>query len=83
MAPESFTDGTWNLHSDVWMFGVLLWEIFSHGELPWAGLQDKDVIRNLQLRAKLHQPDGCPNDFYFDIMLSCWRLDPNARISGY
>ena len=82
MAPESYTDGTWNLRSDVWMFGVLIWEIFSRCTLPWAGLQDKDVIRNIQFRAKLKQPDKCPNEFYFDIMLSCWRLDPFARITG-
>ena len=81
-APESFTDGTWNLRTDVWMFGVLLWEIFSHGKLPWTGLQDKDVIRNIQLRAKLEQPAECPNEIYYDILLSCWRLDPFARITG-
>ena len=82
MAPESFTDGTWDLHTDVWMFGVLLWEIFSMGSLPWRGLADNHVIQNIQKRAKLEQPTGCPNEFYFDIMLSCWRLDPYARISG-
>ena len=82
MAPESFTDGSWDLRTDVWMFGVLIWEIFSRGKIPWAGLQDRDVIHNIQLRAKLEQPEICPNEFYYDIMLSCWRLDPFARISG-
>ena len=82
MAPESFTDGTWDLHTDVWMFGVLLWEIFSLGSLPWRGLADNHVIQNIQKRAKLEQPTGCPNEFYFDIMLSCWRLDPYARLGG-
>ena len=82
MAPESYSDGTWDLRTDVWMFGVLLWEIFSQGELPWKGLADSHVIQNIQRRAKLDQPANCPNEFYYDIMLSCWRLDPFARISG-
>ena len=82
MAPESFTDGTWDLRTDVWMFGVLLWEIFAFGELPWKGLPDTRVIHNIQQRAKLEQPEDCPSEFYFDIMLSCWRLDPHSRISG-
>ena len=82
MAPESYTDGTWDLRTDAWMFGVLLWEIFSRGALPWRGLVDSQVIQNIQKRAKLGQPENCPNEFYYDVMLSCWRLDPFARISG-
>ena len=82
MAPESYTDGTWDLKSDVWMFGVLVWEIFSHGKLPWSGLADSQVIQNIQRRAKLDQPVNCPNEFYYDLMLSCWRLDPHARVDG-
>ena len=82
MAPESYTDGTWDLKTDAWMFGVLLWEIFSRGALPWRGLADSQVIQNIQKRAKLGQPENCPNEFYFDVMLSCWRLDPFSRISG-
>ena len=82
MAPESFTDGTWDLKSDIWMCGVLLWEIFSSGEQPWRGLVDEHVIQNIQKRAKLEQPATCPNEFYYDIMLSCWRLDPFSRIRG-
>ena len=82
MAPESFTDGTWDLKSDIWMFGVMLWEIFSCGDQPWRGLADEHVIQSIQKRAKLEQPAVCPNEFYYDIMLSCWRLDPFSRISG-
>ena len=82
LAPESYTDGTWDLRTEVWMFGVLVWEIFALGEIPWMGLPDKDAIRNIQQRAKLNQPSNCPNEFCFDIMLSCWRLDQFARISG-
>ena len=82
MAPESYTDGSWDLRSDVWMFGVLLWEIFSLGEQPWKDLPNSHVIQNIQRRAKLDQPTNCPNEFYYDIMLSCWRIDPFARIDG-
>ena len=82
MAPESYTDGTWDLRTDVWMFGVLLWEVFSMCELPWRGLADSQVIVNIQRRAKLEQPTDSPNEFYYDIMLSCWRLDPHSRITS-
>ena len=57
-------------------------EIFSFGDLPWKGLPDSHVIQNIQRRAKLEQPGHCPNEYYYDIMLSCWRLDPFARISA-
>ena len=64
------------------MFGVLIWEVFADGKLPWSGLPDSHVIHNILQRAKLDQPNGCPNEFYYDIMLSCWRLDPFARITA-
>ena len=58
-------------------------EIFSLGELPWKGYDDSQVISNIQKRAKLDQPLTCPNEFYYDIMLSCWRLDPFSRITAF
>ena len=52
MAPESYTDGTWDLKSDVWMFGVLLWEIFSFGTQPWSGLSYKTSKRGPSCRSR-------------------------------
>lgn len=89
MAPESYTDGTWDMKSDVWMFGVMLWgmsldcsvilmtlltEIFTWAALPWAELDDKAVIPALQRRRKLEHPgEMCP-DVVYETMLGCWKL---------
>ena len=96
MAPESYSDGTWDLRSDVWMFGVLLWgqcpdligfplnifiEIFSWGEKPWEGHGDMEVIRLIQNREKLSQPVDCPDRLYGG-MLDCWKLDTTLRATA-
>ena len=78
MAPESYFDSTWDLCSDVWMFGVLLWEVFSWAELPWAGVADAQIMPRLQAREKLAQPEHCPDALYA-AMLECWRLDRSLR----
>eukprot|EP00042_Codosiga_hollandica_P025302 m.111619 g.111619 ORF g.111619 m.111619 type:complete len:1373 (-) comp51827_c1_seq4:2114-6232(-) len=82
MAPESFFDGTWDSRSDAWMFGVLLWELFSLMELPWKGVADVDIMRRVQQREKLPLPQAdCPEHTYA-IMLDCWRIDPQSRASS-
>ena len=81
MAPESYFDATWDMRSDVWMFGVLLWEVFSWAELPWDGLQDGEVMKAIQRRDKLEQPALCPADVYA-VMLECWKLDVQSRSSA-
>ena len=78
MAPESYFDGNWDMRSDVWMFGVLLWEMFSWAELPWQQLQDGEIMKAVQNREKLKQPALCPEALY-EVMLSCWRLDVQTR----
>ena len=82
MAPESYTDATWDLRTDVWMFGVLLWEVFSWAELPWSDVPEAQIVAKIQQREKLPHPgDVCP-DVVYDVMLSCWKLDPVSRITA-
>ena len=78
MAPESFFDGKWDSSSDVWMFGVLLWEIMTMAELPWADVPETDIMRQVRSKGKLRRPANCPAGVY-EIMQQCWRLDPRAR----
>ena len=78
MAPESYLDGTWNLQTDVWMFGVLLWEIFSLGKHPWHKLADGSVMQAIQQRSKLERPSNCPSELY-DVMMDCWKIDASKR----
>ena len=95
MAPESFFDSTWDVKSDVWMFGVLLWgactrrlphlqrmaEIFSWAALPWSGVGELDVMQRHRSREKLPCPSDCPPAIYA-AMLECWRLDVHTRASA-
>eukprot|EP00301_Raphidiophrys_heterophryoidea_P006518 c12625_g1_i4.p1 GENE.c12625_g1_i4~~c12625_g1_i4.p1 ORF type:complete len:775 (+),score=144.09 c12625_g1_i4:436-2760(+) len=80
MPPEALLHRRWSEKSDVWSFGVLLWEIFSNGELPFSEITlDEEVsaaVCDVQLR--LEQPPDCPDTVY-DVMNECWAYDPADR----
>ncbi|XP_022795156.1 inactive tyrosine-protein kinase transmembrane receptor ROR1-like isoform X1 [Stylophora pistillata] len=80
MALESLEDFVFTTKTDVWSFGVLLWEIESGGKMPYTGLLAKGIIEYLKKRKILSRPEGCPNEIY-DLMKSCWKLDPGKRPS--
>jgi tyrosine-protein kinase len=78
-APESVNYGTFSHASDVWSYGVTLWEMFSYGQQPyeeWTGAQALNMIENQGYR--LQQPEACPDTTY-ELMLSCWSLEPENR----
>ncbi|XP_030761391.1 activated Cdc42 kinase-like isoform X2 [Sitophilus oryzae] len=79
-APESISYLRFTTASDVWAFGVTLWEMFSYGFQPWAALTGQQILEaidepNFQ---RLEQPDCCPLDHY-NLMLDCWRHEPATR----
>ncbi|EDO44269.1 predicted protein [Nematostella vectensis] len=88
MAPECILQGKFTSASDVWAFGVTLWEILTlAAEYPYGDLTDEKVIENVQLmffRPKsdaitfLSRPEICPPDVYAK-MRSCWAIEPSAR----
>ncbi|KAI8500751.1 Endothelial cell-specific molecule 1 [Branchiostoma belcheri] len=83
MAVESLRDGVYTCESDVWSYGVLLWEIASFGEEPRyaGGPMHPDVCTMLALLKKgvrLQQPENCPLPVY-RIIRSCWIVDPSKR----
>ncbi|XP_066295725.1 uncharacterized protein [Branchiostoma lanceolatum] len=83
MAVESLRDGVYTCESDVWSYGVLLWEIASFGEEPRyaGGPMHPDVCTLLELLRKgvrLQQPENCPMSVY-KIIRSCWVVDPSKR----
>ncbi|CAH1259135.1 RET [Branchiostoma lanceolatum] len=83
MAVESLRDGVYTSESDVWSYGVLLWEIASFGEEPRyaGGPMHPDVCTMLELLKKgvrLQQPENCPLSVY-KIIRSCWIVDPTKR----
>ncbi|XP_027424440.1 non-receptor tyrosine-protein kinase TNK1 isoform X2 [Zalophus californianus] len=80
-APESLRQGAFSSASDVWMFGVTLWEMFSGGEEPWAGVPPYLILQRLeQDRARLPRPPLCSRALYA-LALRCWAPHPADRPS--
>uniref|UniRef100_A0A667HDZ3 Non-receptor tyrosine-protein kinase TNK1 n=1 Tax=Lynx canadensis TaxID=61383 RepID=A0A667HDZ3_LYNCA len=80
-APESLRHGAFSFASDVWMFGVTLWEMFSGGEEPWAGVPPYLILQRLEKdRARLPRPPLCPRALYA-LALRCWAPHPADRPS--
>ncbi|XP_056620777.1 tyrosine-protein kinase Blk [Triplophysa dalaica] len=77
-APEAINFGTFTIKSDVWSFGVLLTEIVTYGRVPYPGMTNPEVIRNLDRNYRMPCPDGCPEELY-DIMMKCWNEKPENR----
>ncbi|XP_024153696.1 inactive tyrosine-protein kinase 7 [Oryzias melastigma] len=78
---ESVFEDDLSTKSDVWAFGVLMWEVFSHGEMPYSKLGDDEVLEGLKAgKLKLPLPEGCPSKIY-KLMTRCWALGPKERPS--
>nr|CAB3246490.1 VEGFR vascular endothelial growth factor receptor 1 [Phallusia mammillata] len=79
MAPESIFDKIYSTKSDVWSFGVLLWEIFSLGGSPYPGIQmDKDFCNKLKRGVRMSKPEYSSDSAYSN-MLACWANQPEER----
>ncbi|XP_072756889.1 proto-oncogene tyrosine-protein kinase ROS-like [Anoplolepis gracilipes] len=77
MAPESLVGGIFTLQSDVWSFGVLMWEIMSLGEQPYPARDNLQVLEYVRSGGKLPKPLNCPPTLY-ELMQLCWNT-PNDR----
>ncbi|KAH7711021.1 Protein F09A5.2 [Aphelenchoides avenae] len=78
MAPEALQTGSFSTASDVWSYGILLYEIFSAGGLPYKDLRQEDVHDFLREGKRLEHPTLCPADVYA-FMLECWSTSPEDR----
>ncbi|XP_039180459.1 tyrosine-protein kinase Mer isoform X2 [Crotalus tigris] len=78
IAIESLADRVYTTKSDVWAFGVTMWEIATRGMTPYPGVQNHEIYDYLLHGHRLKQPEGCLDDLY-EIMYSCWRADPVDR----
>ncbi|KAM6161023.1 macrophage-stimulating protein receptor [Erethizon dorsatum] len=78
MALESLQTYRFTTKSDVWSFGVLLWELLTRGAPPYPHIDPFDLIYFLAQGRRLPQPEYCPNSLY-QVMERCWEADPAAR----
>ncbi|NWR84248.1 RON protein, partial [Furnarius figulus] len=80
MALESLQTQKFTTKSDVWSFGVLMWELLTRGASPYPGVDPYDMARYLLRGRRLPQPSHCPDTLY-GVMLSCWAPAPEERPS--
>ncbi|KAM3929310.1 focal adhesion kinase 1 isoform 23-T23 [Leptodactylus fuscus] len=78
MAPESINFRRFTSASDVWMFGVCMWEILMYGVKPFQGVKNNDVIGRIENGERLPMPPNCPPTLY-SLMTKCWAYDPSRR----
>ncbi|XP_066255961.1 tyrosine-protein kinase receptor isoform X2 [Euwallacea similis] len=78
MPPEAFLEGIFSTKTDVWSFGILLWEIMKMGFMPYTGCTNKEVMDLVVQGGRLERPENCPGPIY-GIMASCWHPQPEDR----
>ncbi|CAJ0582416.1 unnamed protein product, partial [Mesorhabditis spiculigera] len=78
MSPEAIRHYEFSTKSDVWSFGVLLFEVITLGGSPYPCIQPADMLDFLEKGGRMEQPDNCPDEYY-DIMNDCWQLNPASR----
>lgn len=81
MAPESIFDNLYTTLSDVWSYGILLWEIFSLGGTPYPGMVvDSSFYNKIKSGYRMAKPEHAPHDVY-EVMMKCWNSEPEKRPS--
>jgi len=78
--PEVLNFTRFSSKSDVWAYGVLCWEIFTAGEMPYGRAKNPEVVERVQRGQILSQPTACPNQVY-EVMRLCWAAIPDDRPS--
>ncbi|KAG6441774.1 tyrosine-protein kinase Fer isoform X2 [Manduca sexta] len=77
-APEALNFGKYTSLCDVWSYGVLMWEIFSKGDTPYAGMSNSRAREKIDTGYRMPAPESCPEDVYA-LMLRCWEYEPEKR----
>ncbi|XP_019383136.1 PREDICTED: ALK tyrosine kinase receptor [Gavialis gangeticus] len=78
MPPEAFMEGVFTSKTDTWSFGVLLWEIFSLGYMPYPSKSNQEVLEFVTNGGRMDPPKNCPGPVY-RIMTQCWQHQPEDR----
>ncbi|XP_065830656.1 deleted in malignant brain tumors 1 protein-like isoform X2 [Oscarella lobularis] len=80
MSPECLLDFVFTPKSDVWSFGITVWEVMTLGMVPYPGTSNQEVISFVKSGQRLAKPEECPLEVY-NMMLSCWSVKPENRLS--
>ncbi|XP_030043845.1 insulin receptor-related protein [Microcaecilia unicolor] len=78
MSPESLKDGIFTPQSDVWSFGVVLWEIATLAEQPYQGMSNEQVLHFVMDNGVLERPENCAERLH-ELMRWCWQQNPRQR----
>ncbi|XP_065821716.1 tyrosine-protein kinase SYK isoform X1 [Labrus bergylta] len=77
-APECINYFKFSSKSDVWSFGVLMWEAYSYGQKPYKGMKGNDVMQMIESGQRMDTPLNCPPEMY-DLMRNCWTYKADER----
>ncbi|CAM5176831.1 unnamed protein product [Eretmochelys imbricata] len=79
-APEALKHNKFSAKSDVWSYGILLWEVFSYGRAPYSKMTLKEVTEMVEKGYRMEAPEECPPSVY-TLMKTCWEIEPGKRPS--
>uniref|UniRef100_A0A8C5WQB1 Tyrosine-protein kinase n=1 Tax=Laticauda laticaudata TaxID=8630 RepID=A0A8C5WQB1_LATLA len=77
-APEAALFGKFTIKSDVWSFGILLTELVTKGRVPYPGMNNREVLEQVERGYRMPCPGNCPPSLH-DLMVQCWRKEPEER----
>ncbi|XP_074970692.1 tyrosine-protein kinase Fgr isoform X1 [Phalacrocorax aristotelis] len=77
-APEAALFGKFTIKSDVWSFGILLTELVTKGRVPYPGMNNREVLEQVERGYRMQCPSNCPPSLH-DVMMQCWRREPEER----
>ncbi|XP_061732823.1 tyrosine-protein kinase SYK [Nerophis ophidion] len=77
-APECINFFKFSTKSDVWSFGVFMWEAYSYGEKPYKGMKGNNVLQMIESGLRMDAPPKCPEEIY-TLMKNCWIYDFEKR----
>uniref|UniRef100_A0A672U3I2 Tyrosine-protein kinase n=1 Tax=Strigops habroptila TaxID=2489341 RepID=A0A672U3I2_STRHB len=77
-APEAALFGKFTIKSDVWSFGILLTELVTKGRVPYPGMNNREVLEQVERGYRMQCPGNCPPSLH-EVMVQCWKREPEER----